>query len=220
MKARILWVEGKRAASPSFVPTLRKKDYFVETVPTGSAALARTGELDPDLIVVNAASLRSNGKRICRSIHERMNSIPIILITGPDEYISKEETLATVILSLPFTSRKLINRIAPFIPGAGEETLHAGPLRLDLERKQVRCQGKEVRLTPRLTRILQILMDHAGEVVEREQLFREAWRTEYTGDTRTLDVHISWLRQAIEEDPRHPRFLKTIRRLGYRLDAE
>jgi DNA-binding response OmpR family regulator len=220
MKARILWVEGKRADSPSFVPTLRKKDYFVETVPTGNAALTRTSEFNPDLIVVNAASLRSNGKRICRSIRERMNSIPIILITDPDEYISKEETLATVILSLPFTARKLINRIAPFIPGAGQETLHAGHLRLDLERKRVRCQGKESRLTPRLTRILQILMDHAGEVVERDQLFREAWRTEYTGDTRTLDVHISWLRQAIEEDPRHPRYLKTIRRLGYRLDAE
>jgi DNA-binding response OmpR family regulator len=62
-------------------------------------------------------------------------------------------------------------------------------------------------------------MDHSGEALEREQLFREVWKTEYTGDTRTLDVHISWLRQAIEEDPRNPQFLKTIRGVGYRLDV-
>jgi DNA-binding response OmpR family regulator len=62
-------------------------------------------------------------------------------------------------------------------------------------------------------------MKHAGEVVEREDLFRRVWNTEYTADTRTLDVHISWLRQAIEEDPRNPRFLKTIRGVGYRLDV-
>jgi DNA-binding response OmpR family regulator len=62
-------------------------------------------------------------------------------------------------------------------------------------------------------------MRHPGEVVDRERLFREAWNTEYTGDTRTLDVHISWLRRAIEDDPRHPRYLKTIRGVGYRLDV-
>ena len=84
--------------------------------------------------------------------------------------------------------------------------------------KRVRCQGREARLTPRLVRILRILMQHPGEVVERAVLFRHVWDTEYTEDTRTLDVHISWLRQAIEEDPRKPQFLKTIRGVGYRLD--
>jgi DNA-binding response OmpR family regulator len=90
---------------------------------------------------------------------------------------------------------------------------------LDLERKRVRCQGKEARLTPRMTHLLQVLMRHPGEVLEREQLFREVWKTEYMGDTRTLDVHISWLREAIEEDPHKPHLLKTIRGVGYRLDV-
>jgi DNA-binding response OmpR family regulator len=79
--------------------------------------------------------------------------------------------------------------------------------------------NKEARLTPRLARLLKMLMDHSGEVIERETLFREVWKTEYTEDTRTLDVHISWLRLAIEEDPRAPRFLKTLRGVGYRLDV-
>lgn len=217
MKARILWVEGKRADSPPFIPSLRKKDFQIETVPNGNAALQKVLDLDPDLVVVNAASLRTNGKRICRSLREQLDGIPIILITGPDQPASGD-ACANIILPLPFTVRKLINRIQPFLPGDGEQLLHKGPIRLDLERKQVRCQGKDARLTPRLTRLLQTLMEHPGEVMEREQLFREIWKTEYTGDTRTLDVHISWLRQAIEQDPRNPVLLKTIRRVGYRLD--
>jgi DNA-binding response OmpR family regulator len=218
MKARILWIEGKRPESPSFVTDLRKKDFFVVTVPTGNEALQRALDLDPDLVVVNAASLRSNGKRICCSLREKLVNLPIVLIVGEAEP-EPNDHCANVILRLPFTVRKLLNRIAQFIPGNGKHMLHVGYLRLDLERRQVRCQGKEVRLTPRLSHLLQILMQHPGEVMEREQLFREVWNTEYTGDTRTLDVHISWLRKAIEEDPRMPRYLKTIRRVGYRLDV-
>jgi DNA-binding response OmpR family regulator len=218
MKARILWVEGKRADSPSFIPSLRKKDFQIEMVPNGNAALEKVHEVDPDLVVVNAASLRTNGKRICRSLRDQLDGIPIILITS-QEQSTGADICANIVLPLPFTARKLINRIQPFLPGNGEQLLHVGPIRLDLERKQVQCQGKEARLTPRLARLLQILMQHPGEVMEREQLFREIWKTEYTGDTRTLDVHISWLRQAIEKDPRNPAFLKTIRRVGYRLDV-
>jgi DNA-binding response OmpR family regulator len=124
-----------------------------------------------------------------------------------------------VILELPFTSRKLLNRIAPLLPGDGKNIIHVGFIRLDLELKRVRCKGREARLTPRLTHLLRVMMQHAGEAVERQKLFSEVWETQYTGDTRTLDVHISWLREAIEADPRHPQFLKTIRGVGYRLDA-
>jgi DNA-binding response OmpR family regulator len=109
--------------------------------------------------------------------------------------------------------------MAAFTPGEEDRMLHVGPIRLNLQRKQVRCHGKEIHLTPRLMALLQLLMKNPGVVLERETLFKEIWNTEYTGDTRTLDVHISWLREAIEEDPRNPRYLKTIRRVGYRLDV-
>ena len=218
MKARILWIEGKRADSPIFVPTLRKKECTVEVVATGSAALERLAEVDPDLVVVNAASLRTSGKRICRQLREKVNGMPIVVILGADQP-APSDLCANVTLSLPFTARKLLNRIQPLLPGDGEHLLHVGPIRLDTERRRVRCQGREARLTPRLARLLQVLLEHPGAVVEREQLFRQVWSTEYTEDTRTLDVHVSWLREAIEEDPRHPQFLKTIRGVGYRLDA-
>ena len=218
MKARILWVEGKRSDFTSFVPSLRKKDYWVEIAPTGTAAVARLLEVDPDLVVINAASLRSSGKQICNEIRERSKDLPIVLIISPEHKITGIST-ANVILELPFTSRKLLNRITPLLPGDGKNILHVGLIRLDLELKRVRCLGREARLTPRMTHLLQVLLIHAGEAVDRQKLFSEVWDTEYTVDTRTLDVHISWLREALEENPRQPQFLKTIRGVGYRLDT-
>lgn len=218
MKARILWIEGKRANSPSFVAALRKKDYQVELAPTGKAALECLLDFDPDIVVINAPSLRSTGKRICRDLRQQSPQLPIVLILDADQSTSAE-VCANVVLHLPFTARKLLNRIIPLLPGDAERLVHVGHIRLDLDRKKVRCLGREARLTPRLSKLLQILMQHPGEVIEREQLFKEAWSTEYTGDTRTLDVHISWLRHAIEENPRQPVFLKTIRGVGYRLDT-
>lgn len=217
MNVRILWIEGRRAFSPSFVPSLRKKGYNVEIVPTGTEALERLSNIDPDIAVINAASMRTSGKRICRSLRNSVDNLPIILITNPDQKAS-DDLNANVVLRLPFTSRKLINRIVRLLPGDGNKILDAGPIRLDLELKRVNCEGRENRLTPRLTQILEMLMRHPGEVVGRKELFRQVWNTQYTGDTRTLDVHISWLRKAIEKDPRNPKFLKTIRSVGYRLD--
>lgn len=218
MKARILWVEGKRADSSAFVSSLQKKEFLVDIVPTGSAALSRLVEFDPDMVVVNAASFRSSGKRVCSEIRQRYEKLPIVLIVSP-QHIGSGTVAANTVLELPFTSRKLLNRINPLLPGDGKNVLHVGYVRLDLERNQVRCMGREARLTPRLSHLLRVLLQHAGEAVKRETLFSEVWETTYTGDTRTLDVHVSWLREALEEDPRKPQFLKTIRGVGYRLDT-
>ncbi|MBE0409846.1 MAG: response regulator transcription factor [Anaerolineales bacterium] len=217
VRAKILWIEGKRAKGPYFIPNLRKKGFAVETVASGKAALAYLPEMHADLIIVNAASMRSSGKRICQSLYEEANGLPILLISNPDQSSSKD-ICANEILDLPFTIRKLINRILPLLPGEGDDLYKAGPIFLDMERKLVKCQGKEARLTPRMAQLLKMLMKKPGEVIEREYLFSVVWKTDYTEDTRTLDVHMSWLRQAIEEDPRKPRYIKTIRGLGYRLD--
>jgi DNA-binding response OmpR family regulator len=126
---------------------------------------------------------------------------------------------ADIILSLPFTAQKLVNRIRHLLPSDGSDDLHAGPLRLDVEKRIVRCLDKQTRLTPRLMGLLRTLINHRGEVIERRVLFSQVWETDYTDDTRTLDVHISWLRRAIEVDPEEPQLLKTIRGVGYRLDV-
>lgn len=218
MKAKILWVEGKRADSPSFVPDLRRKGFIIEVVPTGNAAQVYLAESGADMVVINAASLRTSGERICQSVRAYSQKMPILVIANSDRPLPKD-ACADVMLKLPFTLRKLVNRIIPFLPAVSTNLLQAGPISLDIERRLVRCEEKEGHLTPRLALLLKSLMHHPGEVLEREQLFRQVWNTEYTGDTRTLDVHISWLRQAIEVDPRKPRFLRTIRGVGYRLDV-
>ncbi|MBU2611657.1 MAG: response regulator transcription factor, partial [Chloroflexi bacterium] len=229
-KATILVIEGKHADHPAFAAALRNKGFEVELVSSGSQALTRLEVgFDPDAIVVNAASLRTSGKRICQSLREKTQNLPILLILDPDRKKNNAKAKATtnantnananVVLSLPFTIQKLVNRIRHLLPGDGKNYIHAGLIRLDMENRTVRCLGKQTRLTPRLMRLLKILLDHRGELVERRALFSQVWETEYTEDMRTLDVHISWLRRAIEADSDKPKLLKTVRGVGYRLDV-
>ncbi len=215
--ATILIIEGRHAEIPSFAADLQKKGFDVVSAKSGSDATSRMNKVAPDLVVVNAASLRSSGVRICQSLRDKNDKLPIILILEKDKIVAKDS--ADVVLNLPFTVQKLSNRIKPLLPGDGNNVIQAGPIRLDTDRRRVHCLDKHNKLTPRLVMLLQALMEHHGEVVEREQLFKQVWETDYTGDTRTLDVHISWLRRAIELDPLKPKFLKTIRGAGYRLDV-
>jgi DNA-binding response OmpR family regulator len=216
--ATLLVIEGKHADYPGFTPALRRKGFAVELVSSGSEAVKRLEDgFCPDVAVINAATLRTTGKRICQTLHVKSATLPILLILDPDREV--ENTDAEVVLTLPFTAQKLLNRIRHLLPGESKNSLHAGPIRLDMEKRIVRCQGKRTRLTPRLLRLLTILIEHRGEVVERKSLFSQVWETNYTDDTRTLDVHISWLRQAIEADPNKPVHLTTVRGVGYRLDA-
>lgn len=186
--------------------------------------MRQLNDVDPDLIIIDAASLRTSGKRISKNLRDHLHDIPVILIVAAnsDQTETKDQINrieGETILVLPFTQQKLINRIKSLLPGEGEQIIHEGPIRLDMEHKKVRCMNQSGKLTPHLMKLLKTLMDHPGEVVDRKVLFRAVWDTEYTGDTRTLDVHISWLRHILETDPRHPRFIKTVRGVGYRLDV-
>jgi DNA-binding response OmpR family regulator len=216
-KAMLLVIEGRHAEIPSFAADLQKKGFDVVSAQNGSEAVSQLKQTNPSLVIVNAPSLRSTGIRICLSIRKKDAKIPIILIVEKEKVMDKE--LVDSILSLPFTAQKLVNRVKALMPGDGNNVVSVGPIRLDLENRRVRSLGKNTKLTPRLITLLQILMDKHGEVVEREALFKKVWETNYTGDTRTLDVHVSWLRRAIELDPDNPKFLKTIRGVGYRLDV-
>lgn len=213
----ILIIEGRHAEIPSFATDLQKKGFDIRSYQSGSQAIAKVKQVNPSLVVINAASLRSTGIRICLSVRKKDPKLPIILILEKEKTVDKD--LADVVLALPFTVQKLVNRIKALLPSDGNNVITTGPIQLDLEHKRVRCLSKSTKLTPRLITLLQILMEKHGEVVEREALFKKAWETNYTGDTRTLDVHISWLRRAIELDPNNPKFLKTIRGVGYRLDV-
>jgi DNA-binding response OmpR family regulator len=219
MKPRILLIEGKRTDHPSFAAGLTKKGYLVESVPSGTAALKQLDNVVPDLIVVDASSMRTSGKRICKALHFKQSTLPLILVIDKNSD-PNDDYGAEIVLVLPFTMQKLLNRIRQLLPINNNCDFKAGPIMLDVTEKRALVDNRQVQLTPRLVLLLKILMEHTGEVVERKAMFSEAWETDYTADTRSLDVHMSWLRQAIEENPRKPNFIKTVRGVGYRLDVE
>ena len=201
MTDSLLVVEGRHADVPSFAAELQKKGFEVHAVKNGGTAVSRLERLIQPRRG-QPASLRSTGTRICRAIRGKNGKYPIVLVLAKEGRVSKE--VADAVLVLPFTAQKLANRIKPLLPGDGKNVVHVGPLRLDVEQRRVKCLGKNSKLTPRLVTLLHLLMDKHGEVVERDALFKKVWETNYTGDTRTLDVHISWLRRAIELDPLIP----------------
>ncbi|NLF50279.1 MAG: response regulator transcription factor [Leptolinea sp.] len=216
-KGIVLLIEKKAQTRSAYYEGLTRKGFKVVYASNGSQAEKQIQEEEKiDLIILNAASFYSNGGGILRNIKLVKPSIPVLLILPENR--DPEETMADVVLSLPFTLQKLLNRMKPLLPVWKKDILKAGMLQLDMRDRIVRYQGKQVRLTPRLMMLLQQLMEKAGEVIEREELFRKVWETDYVQDTRSLDVHISWLREALELDPRHPRLIKTIRGVGYRLD--
>ena len=212
----ILCIEGNRTNHFAFASDLERKGYAVRTANSGAEGIALLREMLPMVIVINAASLRTNGVRITRRFRALLPECPIVLIVkkGADE---SEAAEANTVLALPFTVQKLVNRIRTFQTIENRHLHKLGALLLNTHSNMVTCGGKEAHLTPRLTKLLLHMMDEPDKVLPRKELFQKVWETDYTGDTRTLDVHISWLRQALEEDPRHPAIILTERSIGYRL---
>lgn len=215
--AKIMLVEGKGNDRTSYAAGLTAKGYEVRNVFSGSVGVKLLHDFYPDIIIIDTASLRSSGKRIVAGLKAKAPRIPILMLVDAESQVDGDSG-ADVVLRLPFTLQKLLNRLKLYLPQEPKNGQVIGPIVLDLESRTVRCQGRQALLTPRLVVLLKTLMDHVGEVIKRDVLFSHVWETGYVGDTRTLDVHVSWLRRAIEDDPRHPRYIKTIRGVGYRLD--
>jgi len=159
-KTTLLVIEGRHAEIPSFAADLQKKGFDVVCFQNGSQAVSKLKQTEPSVVVINAASLRSTGVRICQSIRKKDSRMPIVLIVEKAKPLDEE--LADSIIALPFTAQKLVNRIKALMPGDGNNVVNVGPIRLDLEHRRVRSLGKNTRLTPRLITLLQILMILAG----------------------------------------------------------
>jgi DNA-binding response OmpR family regulator len=217
IEARVLLIESNRANKSSFATALERKGYSVQVHNKMKNALKAASKGKPDVLVLDAASMRTAGTRLCKRAREKLDGTPIILISPegsePDPNCGASQTLVQ-----PFTARKLINRVDRLLPGDERQIMKVGPIKLDRTKNRVYTQAGHSRLTPKLAKLLEIFLNNPGRLMMRKTLIRKVWHTDYTGDTRTLDVHMSWLRQAIEQNPAKPEFLKTIRGMGYRLD--
>ncbi len=215
--AKVLLLESERTSAPSFAPALEKRGYTVTIEHDAQAALKKASALEPDVVVLDAASLKTSGARICRRLRASTNGTPILLIADkknlPDPNCGASATLVT-----PFTARKLLNTVSRLLPADDGACLQVGPIKLNLAQKRIICGNREERVTPKQARLLEMFLRAPGQLLTRKAIIKHVWDTDYTGDTRTLDVHMSWLRSVIEPNPRKPRYLKTLRGQGYRLD--
>jgi DNA-binding response OmpR family regulator len=221
--ATLLLVEGQ-GISPqqSLAEALEKAGYHLVVCHTGKDAFAWTAENRPDLIVFDAASMRSSGARTCRRLRRELGSETPIIHTRLHDQPEDPSAEADIYLVHPFTARKLINRIRALLPAndCDDEVVRYGALTIYPSKPSVEVNGQgEKRLTPKLASLLQEFVRHPNEIISRRQLMHNVWKTDYIGDTRTLDVHIRWARELIEDEPARPKFLITVRGQGYLLNV-
>ncbi len=215
--AKVLLIESVRANGRSFSFSLEKR-YALSLAYSGKQGLKLAQELLPDVVVLDAVSMRTSGDRICRALRKQLPDTPIIHIRPPFEG-QERPSPADVFLHHPFTWRKLVNRIKRLVEARdkGGEVLQAGNICLNVPKRLLMVGDQEKRLTPKLAGLAEIFLKHPNTVIARKVLIQQVWNTEYMGDTRTLDVHIRWLREALEENPGRPCILTTVRGVGYRL---
>ncbi len=213
MRAKVLLIERARNNSDSFAASLRRR-YEVQIAHSGKQALPLAERERPDVIVLDAISLRTSGDRIVARLREQLGDVPIIHLRETPK--SKRASLADVVLSPKFTSRKIINRIERFVSAPTEDILNVGPFSLNLKQRKLVSPKGETTLTPKLAQLMWMFLQNPGKTLARETLMKGVWKTAYMGDTRTLYVHMRWLRREIEPNPRKPQYLVTVRGVGYR----
>jgi DNA-binding response OmpR family regulator len=211
----ILLIEGRKPAAEYLAPVLDDQVHSVTTVHTRRDGLAKVHEEHPAVVVLDSPSLRFSCRRFCEALRDIDPNIPVLMLLPLGAEIDRRVG-ARAHLRYPFSAKKLANRIDRLLPAPDEHLLRVGDVTLNLKQRCVVRGDRESHLTPKQAALLEIFLRHPGEILTRTYLMKQVWDTEYMGDTRTLDVHIHWVRKAIEDDHKSPVYLRTIRRVGYR----
>ncbi|WP_425862595.1 response regulator [Arthrobacter sp. TWP1-1] len=225
--SRILIVEDEESISDPLSFLLGKEGYEVQVVDNGLDALVEFERNGADLVLLDLQLPGMSGTEVCKHLRQR-STVPIIMLTAKDSEIDKVVGLelgADDYVTKPYSSRELIARIRAVLRRQTEpeelmdSTVHAGPVRMDVERHVVSVLGDTVAFPLKEFELLEMLLRNAGKVLTRGQLIDRVWGSDYVGDTKTLDVHIKRLRSKIEPDPAAPKFLVTVRGLGYKFES-
>jgi two-component system response regulator RegX3 len=227
--SRILIVEDEPALADSIRYGLEREGYECTVLGDGLRAVDYVRSWRPDLVLLDLMLPGMPGTDVCREIR-RVGKVPIVMVTAKDSEADKVlglELGADDYITKPFSMRELIARVRAVLRrgGIGTEpvehatSLAAGPVAIDVERHEVRVRGRVVELPPKEFALLEVLVRKVGKLMTRDALISQVWGEDYYGDTRTLDVHVKRLRTKIEEDPRNPSHLRTVRGLGYRFEA-
>jgi two-component system response regulator RegX3 len=225
--SRILIVEDEESFSDPLSFLLGKEGYEVEVVDNGTEALVEFDRNGADLVLLDLQLPGTPGTEVCRQLRQRSN-VPVIMLTAKDSEIDKVVGLelgADDYVTKPFSSRELVARIRAVLRRHAEDddllpaVLEGGPIRLDVDRHIVTVDGAVTPMPLKEFDLLEVLLRNAGRVLTRAQLIDRVWGATYVGDTKTVDVHIKRLRTKIEPDPANPRYVTTVRGLGYKFEA-
>lgn len=224
---RVLIVEDEESMSEPLAFLLRKEGFSTEIAANGTDALEAFDRSGADIVLLDLMLPGMSGTEVCRQLRVR-GSVPVIMVTAKDTEIDKVVGLelgADDYITKPYSTRELIARIRAVLRrGVEVEDVHspvlqAGPVRMDVDRHVVSVHGIPTSLPLKEFDLLEYLIRNAGRVLTRGQLIDRVWGADYVGDTKTLDVHVKRLRAKIEPDPAAPRYLVTVRGLGYKLEA-
>ena len=223
----ILLVDDELLITDSLTYSLKREGFEVKAVADGNSALTAIEEQMPDLVVLDLMLPDISGFEVCRRLRA-ISTTPVIMLTARGEEIDRVlglEVGADDYLAKPFSFRELLARIYALLRRVAldrqdmQPQVHALTLRqlsLDLFARRVFMGEQELQLSTREFDLLAILMKNAGRAMSRDELIDQVWGEDWTGDARTLDVHVRWLRLKIEEDPASPQFIQTVRGFGYR----
>jgi two-component system response regulator RegX3 len=223
----VLVVEDEESFSDALSYMLRKEGFEVSVAATGTSALTEFDRTGADIVLLDLMLPEMSGSEVCRQLRLRSH-VPIIMVTARDSEIDKVVGLeigADDYVTKPYSPRELVARIRAVLRrNAGDvteltpPTLSAGPVRMDVERHVVSVSGAAVPLPLKEFELLEMLLRNAGRVLTRGQLIDRVWGADYVGDTKTLDVHVKRLRSKIEPEPSTPRYIVTVRGLGYKFE--
>ena len=218
MPEKVLVFTKVRSTAKSLGAELERRGFVVSTTGSKKKMLALTSTGRVDYLLVDASNDAEKGREFCQQLRERDAYVRIIVVVPGRRKMPLDS--ADAILTAPLTMRKMLRCMKTLREASPRYLISAADIVLDPKDRIVRRGGQETHLTPKEARLLQLLMEHAGSLVAREDIMRQVWDTEYTGDMRTIDVHVRWLRKKLERTPSTPRYIRTVRGKGYRFEAE
>ena len=226
MSKRILFVEDEPGLVMTLTDRLRSEGYTVETATDGEVGLTRAASECFDAIILDIMLPRRNGFDVCRDLRQRDIHTPIIMLTargqivdkvvglklGADDYLTKPFEMIELLARL----EALLRRAPPDVPATSPETYQFGAVRVDFRRTEVTRGSQVIELSALEFRLLRYFIEHRGVTLSRDALLNDVWGYNTLVSTRTVDVHVAWLRQKLEANPHHPQFVLTIHGIGYK----
>ncbi len=222
---KILLVDDDPLITKPIARSLQQHGYQIAVANNGRKGLEMALEQQPDLVVLDIMMPEMDGWEVCKALRAQ-SGVPILMLTALEDEVDRIlglELGADDFLTKPISARELLARIRAMLRRVELDkaeptvtTFTSGDLVVELENRQVYKNGELLTLRYKEFELLTLLMSNAGQIVTRAQIFDDVWGTDWLGDTRTLDVHIRWLREKIEDDPSQPMCIQTVRGVGYR----